>query len=36
MPAEQVEAAFGQEWFRRRGGAIGQEGSDVLETALPL
>jgi len=36
MPAEQVEAAFGQEWFRRRGGATGQEGSDVLETALPL
>ena len=36
MPADQVEAAFGQEWFRRRGGATGRVGSDVLETALPL
>jgi LmbE family N-acetylglucosaminyl deacetylase len=36
MPAEQVEAAFGQESFRRRGGASGQRGTVVLETALPL
>ena len=36
MPAEQVEAAFGQESFRRRGGANGQQGTATLETALPL
>jgi LmbE family N-acetylglucosaminyl deacetylase len=36
MPAEQVEAAFGQESFRRRGGATGQPGGAALETALPL
>ena len=36
MPAEQVEAAFGQEWFRRRGGLTGQQGTADLETALPL
>jgi LmbE family N-acetylglucosaminyl deacetylase len=36
MPAEQVEAAFGQESFRRRGGATGQPGTASLETALPL
>ncbi|MEP7018263.1 MAG: PIG-L family deacetylase [Actinomycetota bacterium] len=36
MPAEQVEAAFGQEWFRRRGAAGGQQPSAALETALPL
>jgi len=36
MPAEQVEAAFGQESFRRRGGAAGKGGTAVLENALPL
>src|SRR5450631_567044 len=36
MPAEQLEAAFGQESFRRRGGATGQQGTAALETALPL
>ena len=36
MPPEQVEAAFGQESFRRRGGASGQPGTATLETALPL
>jgi LmbE family N-acetylglucosaminyl deacetylase len=36
MPAEQVEAAFGQESFRRRGGVTGQQGTASLETALPL
>jgi len=36
MPAEQVEAAFGQESFRRRGGATGQQGTATLETTLPL
>jgi len=36
MPPEQVEAAFGQESFRRRGGASGQRGTATLETALPL
>jgi LmbE family N-acetylglucosaminyl deacetylase len=36
MPAEQVEAAFGQESFRRRGPATGQRGTTTLETALPL
>jgi len=36
MPAEQVEAAFGQESFRRRGGATGHHGAAALETALPL
>jgi hypothetical protein len=36
MPAEQVEAAFGQESFRRRGPATGQGGTAALETALPL
>ena len=35
MPAEQVEAAFGQESFRRRV-AAGQQIADALETALPL
>lgn len=36
MPAEQVEAAFGQESFRRHGGATGGRGTATLETALPL
>lgn len=36
MPAEQVEAAFGRESFRRRGGAAGQQGTAALENALPL
>jgi LmbE family N-acetylglucosaminyl deacetylase len=36
MPAEQVEAAFGQESFRRRGAVTGQQGMTSLETALPL
>jgi len=36
MPTEQVEAAFGQEFFRRRGGAAGQRGTAALENALPL
>jgi len=36
MPTEQVEAAFGQESFRRRGGVTGQLGTEALETALPL
>jgi hypothetical protein len=36
MPAEQVEAAFGQESFRRRGGATDQRGTAALEKALPL
>jgi len=36
MPAEQVEAAFGQESFRRRGGATDQRGTAALEDALPL
>ena len=36
MPAEQVEAAFGQESFRRRGGAADQRGTVALENALPL
>ena len=36
MPAEQVEAAFGQESFRRRGGATSRQGAATLETALPL
>jgi LmbE family N-acetylglucosaminyl deacetylase len=36
MPAEQVEAAFGQEWFRRRGASAAQQGTAALETALPL
>jgi LmbE family N-acetylglucosaminyl deacetylase len=36
MPAEQLEAAFGQESFRRRKGAPGQQGETTLETALPL
>lgn len=31
MPDETLRAAFGSEWFRRRGGAPG-----LLETALPL
>jgi len=30
MPTEQVEAAFGQESFRRRGGATGQQGHGSL------
>ena len=36
MPAEQVEAVFGQESFRRRGAVTGQQITDALETALPL
>jgi hypothetical protein len=36
MPAEQVEAAFGQESFRRHGGSTGQHGTAALESALPL
>ena len=36
MPAEQVEAAFGQESFRRRAAAGGRRGTTALETALPL
>ena len=36
MAAEQVEAAFGQESFRRRGPVTGQGGTAALETALPL
>jgi hypothetical protein len=36
MAAEQVEAAFGQESFRRRGLVTGQGGTAALETALPL
>jgi len=36
MPDEQVEAAFGQESFRRRGRAAGAHGTAVLENALPL
>ena len=36
MPAEQIEAAFGQESFRRRRAENGQQGAAVLETALPL
>ena len=36
MPAEQVEAAFGQESFRRRGESTGQPVTAALESALPL
>jgi hypothetical protein len=36
MPAEQVEAAFGQESFRRRGGSASRGGTAGLEAALPL
>ena len=36
LPAEQVEAAFGHESFRRHGGATGGRGTATLETALPL
>jgi len=36
MPAEQVEAAFGQESFRRRGRGTNPGGTAVLENALPL
>jgi LmbE family N-acetylglucosaminyl deacetylase len=36
MPAEQVEAALGQESFRRRGRATGHGATVALETALPL
>jgi len=36
MSAEQLEAAFGQECFRRREGATGRAGTAALETALPL
>jgi len=36
MPAEQLEAAFGQESFRRHGHANGRSGTAALETALPL
>ena len=35
MPAEQLEAAFGQESFRRHADATGQRGT-ALETMLPL
>jgi LmbE family N-acetylglucosaminyl deacetylase len=35
MPAEQLEAAFGQESFRRHGHANGRPGT-AMETALPL
>jgi LmbE family N-acetylglucosaminyl deacetylase len=36
MPAEQLEAAFGQESFRRHAHANGQRVTPALETALPL
>jgi LmbE family N-acetylglucosaminyl deacetylase len=36
MPDEQIEAAFGRESFRRRGGPTGQRGTAAFETALPL
>jgi len=36
MPAEQVEAAFGQESFRRRGRVADAHGTAALENALPL
>ena len=36
MPAEQLEAAFGQESFRRHADATGQRGTAALETMLPL
>ena len=36
MPPEQVEAAFGQESFRRRGGSASRGGTAGLEVALPL
>ena len=36
MSAEQIEAAFGQESFRRHGGAPGGQSAATLETALPL
>ena len=36
MPTEQVQAAFGQESFRRRNSAAAQPGSQALETTLPL
>jgi LmbE family N-acetylglucosaminyl deacetylase len=36
MAPEQVEAACGQESFRRRGAANGQQGEATLETSLPL
>jgi hypothetical protein len=36
MPSEQVEAAFGQESFRRRRDSTGQSGTAALEAALPL
>jgi LmbE family N-acetylglucosaminyl deacetylase len=36
MPAEQLEAAFGQESFRRRAGGTGRRGRAALETMLPL
>jgi hypothetical protein len=36
MPPEQVEAAFGQESFRRRGGSTSRGGTAGLEVALPL
>jgi LmbE family N-acetylglucosaminyl deacetylase len=36
MPAEQIEAAFGLESFRRRGGAAGQRDTAAMETTLPL
>jgi LmbE family N-acetylglucosaminyl deacetylase len=36
MAPEQVEAAFGQESFRRYGGFAGQDGTGPVETTLPL
>jgi len=36
MPTEQVEAAFGQESFRRRGAVPGHHDAGTLETSLPL
>jgi LmbE family N-acetylglucosaminyl deacetylase len=36
MPPEEVEAAFGQESFRRHGHTAPQSGTRTLETALPL
>jgi LmbE family N-acetylglucosaminyl deacetylase len=36
MPIEQVEAAFGQESFRRRADATDRPDAAALETALPL
>jgi hypothetical protein len=36
MPAEQVEDAFGQESFRRRGGATSLAGHDIRDRAPAL